>query len=109
VSAPALFKSSEAKPAPASRHGGLPPRDNSFFCEDFKDSTTVYEKWNAENELIQTVKKLSHLFPAVQVTKDQFNRLCHSKGAMLQLRANRHLTFFSLKSGKAHRFHTDFG
>ncbi len=48
VSAPSLFKSSEAKPAPSSRHGGLPPRDNSFFCRNFKDNTTVYKKWYAE-------------------------------------------------------------
>ena len=108
VSAPALFKSSEAKPAPSSRHGGLPPRDNSFFCQDFKDSTTVYEKWYAENELIQTVKK-NYLTSSQQLTslRDHFNWLC--KGAMLQLQANRHLTFFSLNSGKAHRFHTVFG
>ncbi len=56
VSAPALFKSSEAKPAPSSRLGGLPPRDNSFFLQDFKDSTIVYEKWNAENDIISPVK-----------------------------------------------------
>ncbi len=56
VSAPALFKSLEAKPAPSSRHGGLPPRDNSFFLQDFKDSTIVYEKWNAENDIISPVK-----------------------------------------------------
>ena len=66
VSAPALFKSSEAKPAPSSRHGGLPPRDNSFFCRNFKDSTTVYEKWNAKKvDFLSVLLKGSHLFTAV--------------------------------------------
>ena len=38
--------------------GGLPvpPRDNSFFLQDFKDSTIVYEKWNTENDIISPVK-----------------------------------------------------
>ena len=41
VSAPALLNL--RKPNPLLRHGGLPPRDNSFFCRNFKDSTTVYK------------------------------------------------------------------
>jgi hypothetical protein len=99
--APALFKSLEAKPARSesspSRHGVLPPRDNSFFCEDFKDNTTVYEKWYDENELIQTIK-FFYLTSSQQLTRVHFNWLC--KGAMLQLQANHHLTFLASNLAK---------
>jgi hypothetical protein len=58
VSAPARFKSSEGNPAPSSpsRHGGLPPRDNSFFLQDFKDSTRVRKSSALRNICFRPIK-----------------------------------------------------
>jgi hypothetical protein len=100
ASAPVIFKSSEAKPAPSSRHGGLPPRDNFLFAG---------QHFSANFSKSETIGMTVFLYLASsqQLTRDHFSWLC--KWAMLQLQANRHLTFFSLNSGKAHRFQTDFG
>jgi hypothetical protein len=75
----------------------------SFAGQHF--SAKLQQKWNAQNDIIPTIKKI-HLTSSKHLTRDHFSWLC--KWAMLQLQANHHLTFFSLNSGKAHRFHTDF-
>ncbi len=76
----------------------------SFAGQHF--SAELRQNWNAGNDIIQTAQ-IFYLTSYQQLTRDHFSWLC--KWAMLQLQANRHLTFFSLNSGKEYRFDTEFG
>ncbi len=63
VSAPALFKSSEAKPAPSSHHGWPASDRQLLLVQELQGQHYSVQKWYAEKVEFSPVKlKWSHLF-----------------------------------------------